>query len=289
MSNWAFGSLLDRVDEQREQPEWVAGLWHDDARVLQVGERGTLPLTAEGALRLIPVSGAYDPQRHFLLGVRDGVPVFAEQAVLDEDAKPLIFLGHLLDDADREVAIVATALLAWHAAEQHCGRCGAVTESHRGGFSRYCTSCHCDHFPRHDPAVIVAVVDDDDRILLGHHVNWDEHRMSLLAGFVAVGESFEQAVHRELAEEADLTLDAVRYVGSQPWPFPRSLMVGFVAHSPTTHFRVDGREIIRAEWFTRDQVHARLAEETLKLPGGWSIAHRIIQDWLAGRLPDPRT
>lgn len=289
MSNWGAVSLLNQADEEREQTGWVAQQWHDGALVLQLDERGGLSLDADGALRFGRPRGDYDPERHLLLGLRGDTPVFAEQAVIEGETSPLLFTGHLLSDSDRQIATVATALLAWHRVEQHCGRCGAATEPQRGGFSRYCHTCHCDHFPRHDPAVIVAVLDDDDRILLGHHVNWDEHRMSLLAGFVAVGESFEQAVHRELAEEADLELDALRYVGSQPWPFPRSLMVGFAAHSVTTHFRVDGREIVHAEWFTRDQVHTRLAEQTLKLPGGWSIAHRIIQDWLDGRLPDPRS
>ncbi|MGJ3509211.1 NAD(+) diphosphatase [Enemella sp. A6] len=288
MSNWGSGSLLERADEEREQPGWVEQQWHDDALLLQVGERGMLPIT-DDALRFQPVRGDYDPHRHFLLGIRDQVPIFAEEVAVDGAAEPLILIGKNLSEVDLEVATVATALLTWHRAEQHCGRCGASTEAQRGGFSRYCAACHSDHFPRHDPAVIVAVVDDDDRLLLGHHVDWDEYRMSLLAGFVAVGETFEDAVHRELAEEAKLTLDAMRYVGSQPWPFPRSLMVGFVAHAVTPDFQVDGREIIHAEWFSREEMNARLAEGTLKMPGSWSISNRIIEDWRAGRLPDPRS
>lgn len=290
MDNWLNASMLDRVDSRRENPEWVADQWsRDDARVLPVDDRGNFTVDeATGRLDLELPAADYDAQRHFLLGTVDEAPVFVEERQLRGEPMPLRLMGRRINDIDREIATVATALLAWHRSDRHCSRCGAACVIERGGFTRKCTGCGAEQFPRHDPAVIVAAIDDHDRIFLGHHRDWDEGRMSLLAGFVEVGESFEQAVHREVAEEASLRLDAVHYVGSQPWPFPRSLMVGFVAHASDPTFGVDEREITYAQWLSRSDVVGRVDAGTLKLPGGASIAHRIIEDWLAGRLPDPR-
>lgn len=290
MDNWLNASMLDRVDSRRENPEWVAGQWsRGDARVLPVDDRGNFTVDeTTGRLDLESPAADYDAQRHFLLGTVDEAPVFVEERQLRGEPMPLRLMGRRINDIDREIATVATALLAWHRSDRHCSRCGATCAIERGGFTRKCTGCGAEQFPRHDPAVIVAAIDDQDRIFLGHHRDWDEGRMSLLAGFVEVGESFEQAVHREVAEEASLRLDAVHYVGSQPWPFPRSLMVGFVAHASDPTFGVDEREITYAEWLSRSDVVGRVDAGTLKLPGGASIAHRIIEDWLAERLPDPR-
>lgn len=290
MDNWLIASMLDRVDSRRESPEWVAGQWsRADARVLPVDDRGNFTVDeGTGRLELELPAEDYDAQRHFLLGTVEEAPVFVEERQLRGEPLPLRLMGRRINDIDREIATVATALLAWHRSDRHCARCGAPCVVERGGFTRKCTGCGAEQFPRHDPAVIVAAIDDDERIFLGHHRDWDEGRMSLLAGFVEVGESFEQAVHREVAEEASLRLDAVQYVGSQPWPFPRSLMVGFVAHASDPTFGVDEREITYAEWLSRSDVVDRVDAGSLKLPGGASIAHRIIEDWLAERLPDPR-
>lgn len=292
MDNWLTASMLDRVDAHRENPEWVADQWkHPDAWLLPVDARGSFAVDdSTGRLQLVRPAADYDPQRHFLLGRVDGAPVFVEETPVAGDAPlPLRLMGRRFNDLDREIATVATALLGWHRSDRHCARCGGTCVAERGGFTRRCTTCGAEQFPRHDPAVIVAAIDDHERIFLGHHRDWDDGRMSLLAGFVEVGESFEQAVHREVAEEASLRLDAVQYVGSQPWPFPRSLMVGFVAHASDSTFGVDEQEITYAEWLSRSDVRDRVEAGTLKLPGGASIAHRIIEDWLAKRLPDPRS
>jgi NAD+ diphosphatase len=128
--------------------------------------------------------------------------------------------------------------------------------------------------------VIVAVVDKDERLLLGSQASWPERRVSILAGFVEAGESLEQAIHREIAEEVDITLSQVRYFGSQPWPFPRSLMLGFVARASSTEICVDGLEIATADWFSRDQVRTQVASGQIGLPGASSIAFRLIEAWL---------
>jgi NAD+ diphosphatase len=153
-----------------------------------------------------------------------------------------------------------------------------------GGFARHCKRCGRDHFPRTDPAVIVAVIDEADRILLGGQEAWG-NRVSVLAGFVESGESLEQAIHREVGEESDISLSELRYFGSQPWPFPRSLMVAFFARAAGTDIHVDINEIAHAEWYTRDQLSAKLEAGELGLPGKTSIAARMIQAWQDGEAP----
>ncbi len=155
-----------------------------------------------------------------------------------------------------------------------------------GGFARHCEVCQRDHFPRTDPAVIVAVVDQRDRLLLGRQATWG-NRVSVLAGFVEVGESLEHAIHREIGEEVDIALSDVNYFGSQPWPFPRSLMLGFFARATSTDICIDADEIVYADWFTRDELSAQIDSGDLALPGSSSIAARLIQAWRDGPTPLP--
>jgi len=162
--------------------------------------------------------------------------------------------------------------------ESRCPRCGSLTTVINGGFARHCTACGEDHFPRTDPAVIVAVVDADDRILLGGQEHWGR-RVSVLAGFVESGESAEQAIHREVAEEVDVTLGDLHYFGTQPWPFPRSLMLGYFARATSTAINLDRDEISHAAWYTREELAARLVGGELGLPGPASIASRMIHAW----------
>ena len=168
----------------------------------------------------------------------------------------------------------------WHRNEKFCPRCGTATRMTKGGFQRECDNCDNKIFPRTDAAAIVAITDPKGRLLLGHQGSWSAKRVSIFAGFVEAGESIEHAIHREMAEETDLTIDSVRYFGSQPWPFPRSLMLGFFAEVSDDHFSVDEEEIQWAQWFTKDELRQAIKDEKVSLPQPVSIAHRMITSWL---------
>lgn len=194
-------------------------------------------------------------------------------------------IGAELSDADAGLATTAVALDAWHARHPRCPRCGAPTTSTAAGWTRRCTVDGSEHYPRTDPAVIMAVVDDSDRLLLGHAAAWAPHRFSTLAGFVEAGESVEHAVRREVAEETTVLVGDVAYAGSQPWPFPASLMLGFRARALSTDVVVDGVELTEARWFSRDELAAAVATGDLVLPSPASIAHALIEDWYGAPVP----
>lgn len=195
-------------------------------------------------------------------------------------------VGTLLDATGAGLLVGAVALTNWHATHPRCARCGEPTRPATAGWSRRCPACDAEHYPRTDPAVIMAVVDPDDRILLGRQTVWPPRRYSTLAGFVEPGESLETAVRREVLEEAGVTVGRVVYQGSQPWPFPSSLMLGFTAHATTTHVEVDGEEIAHARWWTRTALAEDVASGALLLPPGVSIARRLIEHWFGAPLPD---
>jgi NAD+ diphosphatase len=153
-----------------------------------------------------------------------------------------------------------------------------------GGHLRVCVTDGVEHYPRTDPAVIMLVVDDDGRALLGHQPSWPQGRMSTLAGFVEAGETLEDAVAREVLEEVGVVVDDVRYVESQPWPFPSSLMLAFTAHAATSELAVDGVEISDARWFTRDELTTCVQDGSLRLPMRSSVAFRLIDRWYGGGL-----
>jgi NAD+ diphosphatase len=195
-------------------------------------------------------------------------------------------VGQLLDDRDAGLLTHAVALANWHATSTHCSRCGALTEPVSSGHSRRCPVDGSEHFPRLDPAVIMLVTDPADRCLLARNSSWPERRVSILAGFVEPGESAEQAVAREVLEETGISVGQVRYLGSQPWPMPHSLMLGFRALAPgSQQIQVDADEIAEASWFSREEVRASVASASLLLPPPVSIAHRIIESWYGQELP----
>lgn len=290
VNTWLTRSELDRVEQHRESADWTAGLWRDEhARLLKVTEAGEIFTDSESAaMRCSRPFVEYDPERHFLLGMVDGRPYFTVQALADGPVAPLRTVGPQLGDLEAEIAFTAVALINWHQTAKFCGYCGSRTTVIHGGFARRCTGCDRTIFPRTDPAVIVAIVDGQNRLLLGHQRAWGEGRMSVFAGFVEAGESLEQAVHREMAEETDLDLAAVAYLGSQPWPMPRSLMAGFAALAASTDVSVDGEEIESAQWFTPQTLVEEVKAGRVILPGKASIAHRMILQWSRGELKFPR-
>ncbi|MDR1387766.1 MAG: NAD(+) diphosphatase [Propionibacteriaceae bacterium] len=225
----------------------------------------------------------YDDQRHILVGGVGDVSWFCDLAV-EQPGLDLRLAVPLLPPAEAAVALATVALANWHRLEPYCPRCGGPSSIRQAGAARRCPVCEQDLFPRTDPAVIVAVTDDRDRLLLAHQRLWEKDRYSLVAGFVEAGETLEAAVRREIAEEVGLVVDRVRYVTSQPWPMPRSLMLGFAAHAVDTRLTPDGGEIGDARWFRRDQIPGAVEDGSLRLPGPASIAFRLIRAWLEGVL-----
>ncbi|MCG2800877.1 MAG: NAD(+) diphosphatase [Cellulomonas sp.] len=196
-------------------------------------------------------------------------------------------IGAVLDAHDAGLAAAAVALDHWHTRHPRCPRCGAATQVTAGGWTRVCVQDSSEHYPRTDPAVIMTVTDRAGRLLLGRAVAWPERRFSTLAGFVEAGESLEGAVRREVAEETGVLVGDVTYAGSQPWPFPNSLMVGFHARALSTELTPDGSELAEARWFSHDELAAQVAGGAVVPPGRTSIARALLEDWFDGPLPVP--
>lgn len=187
---------------------------------------------------------------------------------------------------ERELASTAIALAAWHANHPRCAVCGSETTPRKGGWIRYCEHDEREHYPRTDPAVIVAITDPADRLLLAHASYWSPRRFSHLAGYVEPGESLEQAVHREVFEESRLRLRDLTYVGSQSWPFPASIMVGFTATADDPAFVLDEDEISEAMWVSREDLPGLVEAGTLIPAPHGSIARRMLEAWFGGAVPD---
>ena len=285
MEPWVTHSELDRAPEGRLDADLVAALWrHPSARVVGVDEGSNVTSDPAGTqLRSTRPGGSYDAEHHYLVGTVGGEPWFTAAAAQGPSAS-LRQLGGILDETDADIATTAVALVNWHRVAPYCGQCGTRTQVREGGHMRWCPGCDRQRFPRTDPAVIVAILDDAGRLLLGHHAGWETTRVSILAGFVEAGESLEAAVRREIREESGLELSSVRYVGSQPWPFPRSLMLGFVARAVGAEIRVDGTEIEWANFYTPHDLTRLVDAGDLTLPMRSSIASRIIASWRAGTL-----
>jgi NAD+ diphosphatase len=236
-----------------------------------------------------------EAHRYFLGIDEEGVRYFAVQkdslpGRLDDVARPagLREAGALLGDRDAELLVHAVALENWQRLHRFCSRCGERTVIAAAGHVRRCPACGAEHYPRTDPAVIMLVTDDRDRALLGRQMHWPEGRFSTLAGFVEPGESVEQAVVREVAEEAGVAVGEVEYVASQPWPFPSSLMLGFMARATSPRIAVDGEEIHEARWFSREELARAVEEGEVSPLTGISIAARLVELWYGRPLPRPR-
>ena len=284
---------LDRAAEWRDDPQTLPRLRADPrTRVLVVRER-RVPL-GDGLI-LVPADDAVlaRTREWALLGRGSdggGLLLALQEPEDDTDAdgswaprwSDLREALPLVDAADGELVVAAIALAGWLRDAGFCPACGSPAELRQSGWSRHCGSCGREHFPRTDPAVIVAVQSaDGERLLLGANAQWKGRFYSCFAGFVEAGESLETTVHRELFEESGVRVRDVTYVSSQPWPFPRSLMVGFHATAvDDAEAHGDGEEIIDVRWLSRDEIGSALAGEgPVGLPGAASIAHRLIVDW----------
>ena len=186
----------------------------------------------------------------------------------------------ILNPADGTIAATATALSNWHTQHRFCATCGAPSAPQHAGWIRVCERCGTEHYPRTDSAIIVSVVDDADRLLLGRGAAWPPGRFSTLAGFLEPGETFEAATAREVFEEVGVEVDEVRYLGSQPWPFPTSIMVAMTARARNTELTLDESEIIEARWVSRSDYLAALASGEILRPSGPSVSRALIEHWL---------
>jgi NAD+ diphosphatase len=316
-------SEVDRAAERRTDDAWQAAAWADGGtRVFAVDDSKAEAVLEPGA-GLVFRAGAYfdarfpDAERYFLGVDPDGVAYYAVSigsvasavagteptastagsastpgaALIDgshpwldpENLRHVREIAALLPDRDGGLLAHAIGLDHWHRTHRFCGVCGNPTEPTHSGSVRKCTFCGTEHFPRTDPAVIMAVTDPEDRLLLARNASWPPNRASVLAGFVEPGETLEAAVARECAEEAGLRVTAVRYLGSQPWPLPRSLMLGFTATVDDPELHLDGAELDWAKWYTRAELKEAVSTgELLMLPSEISISRRLINHWYGG-------
>jgi len=280
--NTFTGSTLDRAGTRRTDHEWVAERVADPrSRALLVTAGGVV--MEDDRLARVPLDGG-EP---ILLGLEgDGSALFAVE-LGDGDPPPgttavgLRDAAALLSDAEGGLVAQATGLLNWHRRHPRCSVCGSATEMAEAGYLRRCPNCGAQHHPRTDPVVIMLVV-DGDRALLGRQARWPPGRYSALAGFVEPGESLEEAVAREVREEAGVEVQEARYVSSQPWPFPSSLMLGFVADHAGGEPAPRDNELEDVRWFSREELLAIRdgRRDGLGLPPPIAIARRLIDGWL---------
>ncbi|MFN3726453.1 MAG: NAD(+) diphosphatase [Allosphingosinicella sp.] len=278
------GAGLDRADQLRVDAARLAeALAHAEASVLAM--QGLEPELDE-ASRLVwsPING-HAIERLILLGFDGEVPRFAPIADVAPHGTAAMYLFKLISELDaREAAIWAAArsLNEWHARHRFCGVCGTPTEPFRAGWGRRCGGCGAENFPRVDP-VVIMLAEHDGRVLVGRQHRYPPGRYSALAGFLEPGESIEEAVARELFEEAGLRVGAVRYVTSQPWPFPYSLMMACMAEAEDDSLTLDTTEIEAAFWVDRAGVRAALdaaPDAPFQAPPPYAIAHTLLRWWV---------
>ena len=288
---------LDRAAHVRDDPTLIGGLLADPATRVGAVRADRVPVgpddrlvdrsrEASDADRLTiflgrePHSDGREPDED---GERTAYLGVVEQPTAgdaDNGWRTLRAVGAQLSDRDAAVATTLIALANWHRGHEHCERCGGPTQPVTAGWVRRCVRNGDEHFPRMDSSVIMSVIDADDRLLLGRGVTWPENQFSVLAGFVEPGESLEAAVVREVFEEAGVQVADVRYLGSQPWPFPSSLMLGFTARAVTTDLTHDPAEMAEVRWVTRQEYAVLLRSGAIRVPGSISIARRLIERWL---------
>ena len=294
------GGALDRVAEHRGDAAWLAAQAADPAaRAVLAGDDG-IHVTENERLALVPLT-AVDAPEPLLLGLDADGPVFAVDADPDGGLRPVIAgrgegpphagtgtrpiglrgAAAVLSPADAGLAAHAAALLNWHRRHRHCSVCGSPTTVAEGGIVRHCPRCGAQHHPRTDPVVIMLVT-DGDRVLLGRQPTWPQGRYSALAGFVEPGESLEEAVAREVREEAGVEVGPPRYIASQPWPFPSSLMLGFSAPWESGEPRRIDAELEDVRWFERAEIEGAFDERPglLGLPPRFAIARRLLEHWV---------
>jgi NAD+ diphosphatase len=299
--NTFAGNPLDRAGDLRNDPEWLAEQAASDEAVAMVLWEGK-PLVEAKEPRLawlaLTHARAVAPDRELFLGLWKGAPCFAVEieGSVDPAAGPLAGLGAfhemreaaaILPGPDAAMAGTAKSLFDWRRRHGFCAACGVESENACGGWKRICPACKTEHFPRVDPVTIMLPVyrgGPEPICLLGRQAAWPEGRMSALAGFLEPGETIEAACAREIEEEAGLTVTAVRYHSSQPWPFPSQLMIGLIAEVDSMDARPDQTELEAVAWLTRQEAADVLAgrHPSIKAPARIAIARTLLQAWVDG-------
>ena len=273
---------IDRSAHLRSDEAYLQSSW-PNALVLQFNSEKF----ASQSNQLTFVKGAslgeYDSQIDYFLGVKDGENFFLRHLndeTLTSEFKSLRAIGSFLSPRDIGLAVHAQGLANWHSKHPRCSLCGGPTVVVLAGAVRRCPADKSEHYPRTDSAIIVLIKNDKDQILLGRQKVWPKYRFSTFAGFVEPGESFEHCVIREVREEAGVELTKINYLGSQPWPFPASLMIAFEAITNTPELaRPDGDEIEEIRWFSREDMKSAILDKSLILPFEISVARQMINAW----------
>ncbi len=278
----------DRAAARRRDEAWLAEVRQKGpARIIAVRAQSEL-LVAEGSrLASLQLAHVGDQAELTFLGIdTEGHAVFvcdadACELALDQHAfQELRSVGGALHEDEAALAVQAVALIGWHRRHRFCGVCGGATVVQEAGHSRRCTACGAQHFPRTDPAVIMLVT-AGDRVILSRRPGSPPNRWTILSGFVEPGETPEEAVVREVFEEVGVQVTEVQYLGSQPWPFPASLMLGYAAEAEYAELTVDD-ELVDARWFSRDEILRSIEDGSLIFPPSVSISRQLIMSWLAG-------
>ena len=276
------GEGLDRADHLRGNPDAIRELLHHPAARQLVWENGAPAIEETGRLRWQDVVD----EPPLFLGLDGEIPSFCHlpDGAAAIDARAHFQLLSLVAGAEAPTFAAALSLANWHRRHGHCSVCGQNTNPNRGGWSRMCGSCGAEHYPRVDP-VVIMLAEHEGRLLLGRQPHYPPGRYSALAGFVEPGESIEVAVARELKEEAGISVRNVRYIASQPWPFPSSLMIGAHAEAVDDALTIDTNELDHARWFTPQEVEDAVAGDpvaTFQAPPRWAIARTLLEAWLDG-------
>lgn len=286
------GSPLDRADHLRADPEALGNLMNWSARLLRLD--GLMPVFDElGGLVWGTLADAPDDAELVFLGLIEGKACFAAVpaggATGQAYADPAIWQAmQILAPPDLATYGAARSLVDWHARHRFCARCGSGTTLAKGGWQRNCQACGAQHFPRTDPVTIMLVEHEaqgERRLLLGRQPRFPPRMYSALAGFVEPGETIEEAVAREVFEEAGVTVRDVTYLGSQPWPFPSQLMIGCHSTCDDPDLVIDKTELDDARWFTRGELEeargaGEAGSELLIFPRPLAIAHHLVTWWL---------